>query len=66
MFATSFASYPLTFRYAGLGEAPEGQADVLDVAGPANFSARFVVQRANRIYYSDFRTVNGREMAVPH
>jgi hypothetical protein len=87
MFAASFASYPLTFRYAGLGEAPEGQADVLDVAGPANFSARFVVQRAThlpvmlmwqvpaatlrgqalaqgkpveyRIYYGDFRTVNG-------
>src|SRR5712692_3210674 len=31
MFAASFPSYPLTFRYAGLGEAPEGQADVLDV-----------------------------------
>jgi hypothetical protein len=78
MFATSFASYSLTFRYAGLGEAPEGQADVLDVAGPANFSARFVVQRSThlpvmlmwqdlaqgkpveyRMYYSDFRTVNG-------
>jgi hypothetical protein len=86
MFAASFPSYPLTFRYAGLGEAPEGQADVLDVAGPANFSARFVVQRAthlpvmlmwqglpaggrqaspeakpidNRIYYGDFRGVDG-------
>jgi hypothetical protein len=45
MFATSFRSYPLTFRYAGEGEAPEGKADVLDVAGPANFSARLVVHR---------------------
>jgi hypothetical protein len=45
MFAGSFSSYPLTFRYAGEGEAPEGKADVLDVSGPANFSARFVVQR---------------------
>jgi hypothetical protein len=45
MFATSFSSYPLTFRYAAQGEAPEGKADILDVAGPANFSARFVVQR---------------------
>ena len=45
MFATSFPSYPLTFKYAAQGEAPEGKADILDVAGPANFSARFVVQR---------------------
>jgi len=49
MFASSFPSYPLTFRYAGLGEAPEGQADVLDVAGSANFSARFIVQRATHL-----------------
>jgi hypothetical protein len=45
IFATSFASYPLTFTYAAEGEAPEGKADILDVKGPANFSARFVVQR---------------------
>jgi hypothetical protein len=45
MFATSFPAYPLTFRYIAQGEAPEGKADILDVAGPVNFSARFVVQR---------------------
>jgi hypothetical protein len=45
MFATSSPAYPLTFKYAALGEAPEGKADILDVAGPANFSMRFVVQR---------------------
>ena len=45
MFATSFPSYPLTFKYLAQGEAPEGKADILDVAGPVNFSARFVVQR---------------------
>jgi hypothetical protein len=44
-FATSFPSMPLTFKYAAEGEAPEGKADVIDVAGPANFSARLVVQR---------------------
>jgi hypothetical protein len=49
MFATSFPSYPLTFKYAGQGEAPEGKADILDVAGPANFSARFVVQRTTHL-----------------
>ena len=49
MFATSFPSYPLTFKYAAQGEAPEGKADILDVAGPANFSARFVVQRETHL-----------------
>jgi hypothetical protein len=48
-FAASFPPYPLTFKYAGEGEAPEGKADVLDVAGPANFAARFVVQRENHL-----------------
>ena len=43
MFATSFTSYPLTFSYVGAAEAPEGKADVIDVKGPANFSARFFV-----------------------
>jgi hypothetical protein len=85
MFATSFSSYPLTFKYAAVGEAPEGKADILDVVGPANFSARFVVQQQThlpvmlmwqqpppnpqvkaseiRVYYADFRDVNG--MKVP-
>lgn len=48
-FATSFPSYPLTFKYAAVGEAPEGKADILDVTGPANFSARFVVQRETHL-----------------
>ena len=45
MFAASYPSYPLTFKYGAVGEAPEGKADILDVTGPANFSLRFVVQR---------------------
>src|SRR6185295_17228588 len=45
MFAASFPSFPLTFKYAALGEAPEGKADILDVTGPANLAMRFVVQR---------------------
>ena len=97
MFATSVPSYPVTFKYAAQGEAPEGKADILDVAGPDNFSARFVVQREthlpvmlmwqtpaanpgmrgsgqpaaapgasttteNRIYYGDFREVDGLKL----
>ena len=45
VFASSFPSYPLTFTYAAEGEAPEGKADILAVAGPAPFSARLVIQR---------------------
>jgi hypothetical protein len=44
-FATSFPTYPLTFKYAGIGEAPEGKADILEVTGPANFSEQLVVQQ---------------------
>ena len=43
MFATSFSSYPLSFGHAGQAEAPEGKADIIDVKGGANFSARFFI-----------------------
>jgi hypothetical protein len=49
MFAASYSSYPLTFKYAAQGQAPEGVADILDVTGPSNFSARLVVQRDTRL-----------------
>jgi hypothetical protein len=49
MFAASFPSFPLTFTYAAVGEAPEGKADILEAAGPANFSMRFVVQRETHL-----------------
>ena len=43
MFATSFPSYPLTFSSAGQAEAPQGKADVIDVKGPGNFTAKLFV-----------------------
>ncbi len=43
MFAGSVSSLPLTFTYVAKAEAPQGKADVLDVKGPGNFSARFFV-----------------------
>ena len=49
MFAASFPSFPLAFKYVAVGEAPEGKADILDVTGPANFSMRFVVQRETHL-----------------
>lgn len=45
MFATSFASYPMTFSYAGEAEAPQGKADVLDAKGPNNFTIRFFINK---------------------
>ena len=49
MFATSFPSYPLTFTHVGLAEAPQGEADVLDVKGPGNFSVRYFVDRKTHL-----------------
>jgi hypothetical protein len=43
MFAGSFPSFPMTFSYVAKAEAPQGKADVLDVKGPANFTARLFV-----------------------
>ena len=43
MFAASFSGYPLTFSHAGLAEAPQGKADVMEAKGPANFTLRFFV-----------------------
>src|SRR5204863_2428062 len=49
LFAGSFPSFPLTFTYVGIAEAPQGQADVLDVKGPANFAAQFFVSRTTHL-----------------
>jgi hypothetical protein len=49
MFASSFSAYPLTFSLAGTAEAPEGKADVVDVKGPANFSARLFINSQTHI-----------------
>jgi hypothetical protein len=43
MFAGSFPSFPMTFSYVAKAEAPQGKADVLEVKGPANFTARLFV-----------------------
>jgi hypothetical protein len=49
MFAASYPSVPLSFKYVAVGEAPEGKADILDVTGPANLSMRFIVQRETHL-----------------
>jgi hypothetical protein len=75
LFAGAVSPIPLSFRYAGLAEAPQGQADVLEATGPDAFSARFFVDKAThlpvmvtwepapsmetRLYFADYRTVDG-------
>ena len=48
VFAASSA-YPLTFSYAAQAEAPQGQADVLDVKGEGNFTLRYFVDSKTRL-----------------
>lgn len=43
LFATSFEAYPLTFKYVGQAEAPQGKAHVLEATGESNFTLRFFV-----------------------
>jgi hypothetical protein len=48
LFAAS-PSYPVTFSYAALAEAPQGQADVLNVKGDGNFALRLFINRQTRL-----------------
>ena len=48
LFAASTA-YPVTFSYAAMAEAPQGQADVLDVKGEGNFALRYFIDRKTRL-----------------
>jgi hypothetical protein len=49
MFAASFSSFPVTFTRAGQAEAPQGQADVLEVKGPAGFVARLFILKESHL-----------------
>lgn len=41
------SDFPLTFTYAGEAQASDGQADVIDVKGPNDFSARLFIDKAS-------------------
>jgi hypothetical protein len=43
LFANTLATYPMTFAFAATAQAPQGTADVLDVRGEGNFSARLFI-----------------------
>lgn len=43
LLATSTEAYPLTFKYIGQAEAPQGKAHVLEATGENNFKIRYFV-----------------------
>ena len=43
LFATSTDAYPLTFKYVGQAEAPQGKAHVLEGTGESNFKIKYFV-----------------------
>jgi hypothetical protein len=43
LFATSTEAYPLTFKYIGQAEAPQGKAHVLEATGENNFKIKYFV-----------------------
>jgi hypothetical protein len=43
LFATSTDAYPLTFKYIGQAEAPQGKAHVLEATGESNFKIKYFV-----------------------
>jgi hypothetical protein len=49
LLAASHPTYPLTFSYAAIAEAPQGKADVLDVKGEGNFTLRYFIHTETRL-----------------
>jgi len=43
LFANTLETFPMTFAFAARAEAPQGTADVLDIKGPGNFTARLFI-----------------------
>ena len=48
-FAGSPATYPMTFAWVAQAEAPQGNADVLEVTGAGNFTARLFILRESHL-----------------
>jgi hypothetical protein len=42
------ATFPLEYAYAGVAEAPEGKADMLDIKGPDKFALRLFLDQKTR------------------
>jgi hypothetical protein len=66
MFASSFISSPVTFSYAGIAEAPQGKADVLDVKGDGDFALRLFVHSDTHLPVMVSWMVGAKDKAVEH
>jgi hypothetical protein len=49
LFASSPTAYPVTFAWSAMAEAPQGQADVIDVKGDGNFALRLFVDSKTKL-----------------
>jgi hypothetical protein len=49
MFVTSFDTYPLQFTFAGTAESPDGKADIIEVKGAGDFTARLFVDQKSHL-----------------
>jgi hypothetical protein len=49
MFATSFSAYPLHFSVAGVADSPDGKADIIDVKGDGDFSAKLFLDQQTHL-----------------
>jgi len=49
MFAKAPAAYPLTMTFAGQAESPDGKADVIEVKGDGDFTARLFIDAATHL-----------------
>jgi len=49
MFAKSPAAYPLTMTFAGQAESPDGKADVVEVKGEGDFTARLFIDATTHL-----------------
>lgn len=49
LFAAAPPTYPLTFAFAAVAEAPQGRADVIDVRGEGTFALRLFVHSDTRL-----------------
>lgn len=46
---TTLSNFPVEYSYAGVADSPDGKADVLEVKGPNNFTARlFLDQKSHK------------------
>lgn len=49
VFGNSTSAFPLQFTYAGVAEAPDGKADIIDVKGDGDFAGKLFVDQKSHL-----------------